>query len=207
MLVYLCDPSSLVLIPFFFFCLQILPTAQRLLDELLSSQSTAINTVCGAPGTAALTTQPDHNRQSENKLKCSQFDYLGGNVWSQKNKRNFLSFNMQDKFSQDPCWNKAHITMSVCRPHSRPFSIWPEHLVFGWVDPQRQHQEDSAQVLWAFACCLQVRAAWHRGCSAGVTPDGFVSVCQRLISVCDRQSLSNLIFSHLAILNTLAGIF
>lgn len=65
---YLCDPSSLVLIPFFF-CLQILPTAQRLLDELLSSQSTAINTVCGAPGTAALT-QPDHNRQSENKLKC-----------------------------------------------------------------------------------------------------------------------------------------
>lgn len=29
---------------------QILPTAQRLLDELLSSQSTAINTVCGAPG-------------------------------------------------------------------------------------------------------------------------------------------------------------
>lgn len=32
------------------FCLQILPTAQRLLDELLSSQSTAINTVCGAPG-------------------------------------------------------------------------------------------------------------------------------------------------------------
>ncbi|GLD65199.1 zinc finger SWIM domain-containing protein 8, partial [Lates japonicus] len=28
---------------------QILPTAQRLLDELLSSQSTAINTVCGAP--------------------------------------------------------------------------------------------------------------------------------------------------------------
>lgn len=31
-------------------CAQILPTAQRLLDELLSSQSTAINTVCGAPG-------------------------------------------------------------------------------------------------------------------------------------------------------------
>ena len=30
---------------------QILPTAQRLLDELLSSQQTAINTVCGAPGT------------------------------------------------------------------------------------------------------------------------------------------------------------
>ena len=29
---------------------QILPTAQRLLDELLSSQQTAINTVCGAPG-------------------------------------------------------------------------------------------------------------------------------------------------------------
>lgn len=35
---------------FFLCCLQILPTAQRLLDELLSSQSTAINTVCGAPG-------------------------------------------------------------------------------------------------------------------------------------------------------------
>lgn len=35
-------------------CLQILPTAQRLLDELLSSQSTAINTVCGAPGTGTL---------------------------------------------------------------------------------------------------------------------------------------------------------
>ena len=34
-----CDPAF-----------QILPTAQRLLDELLSSQSTAINTVCGAPG-------------------------------------------------------------------------------------------------------------------------------------------------------------
>lgn len=33
-----------------FFPPQILPTAQRLLDELLSSQSTAINTVCGAPG-------------------------------------------------------------------------------------------------------------------------------------------------------------
>lgn len=32
---------------------QILPTAQRLLDELLSSQSTAINTVCGAPGECA----------------------------------------------------------------------------------------------------------------------------------------------------------
>ena len=29
---------------------QILPTAQRLLDELLSSQQAAINTVCGAPG-------------------------------------------------------------------------------------------------------------------------------------------------------------
>lgn len=29
---------------------QILPTAQRLLDELLSCQQTAINTVCGAPG-------------------------------------------------------------------------------------------------------------------------------------------------------------
>jgi len=29
---------------------QILPTAQRLLDELLSSQQTTINTVCGAPG-------------------------------------------------------------------------------------------------------------------------------------------------------------
>lgn len=29
---------------------QILPTAQRLLDELLSSQETAINTVYGAPG-------------------------------------------------------------------------------------------------------------------------------------------------------------
>ncbi|KAF1376148.1 hypothetical protein PFLUV_G00227700 [Perca fluviatilis] len=35
---------------------QILPTAQRLLDELLSSQSTAINTVCGAPGTTAAQT-------------------------------------------------------------------------------------------------------------------------------------------------------
>ena len=32
------------------FSFQILPTAQRLLDELLSSQQTAINTVCGAPG-------------------------------------------------------------------------------------------------------------------------------------------------------------
>uniref|UniRef100_A0A6Q2YKK8 SWIM-type domain-containing protein n=1 Tax=Esox lucius TaxID=8010 RepID=A0A6Q2YKK8_ESOLU len=32
---------------------QILPTAQRLLDELLSSQSTAINTVCGAPDPTA----------------------------------------------------------------------------------------------------------------------------------------------------------
>ncbi|RXM29795.1 Zinc finger SWIM domain-containing protein 8 [Acipenser ruthenus] len=31
----------------------ILPTAQRLLDELLSSQSTAINTVCGAPDPTA----------------------------------------------------------------------------------------------------------------------------------------------------------
>lgn len=38
----------------FVFCQQILPTAQRLLDELLSSQSTAINTVCGAPGTIIL---------------------------------------------------------------------------------------------------------------------------------------------------------
>ncbi|XP_061693416.1 zinc finger SWIM domain-containing protein 8 isoform X3 [Syngnathoides biaculeatus] len=32
---------------------QILPTAQRLLDELLSSQSTAINTMCGAPDPTA----------------------------------------------------------------------------------------------------------------------------------------------------------
>ncbi|XP_078578412.1 zinc finger SWIM domain-containing protein 8-like isoform X2 [Branchiostoma floridae x Branchiostoma japonicum] len=32
---------------------QILPTAQRLLDELLSSQETAINTVCGAPDPTA----------------------------------------------------------------------------------------------------------------------------------------------------------
>lgn len=32
---------------------QILPTAQRLLDELLSSQQTAINTVCGAPDPTA----------------------------------------------------------------------------------------------------------------------------------------------------------
>nr|XP_056704251.1 zinc finger SWIM domain-containing protein 8 [Euleptes europaea] len=32
---------------------QILPTAQRLLDELLSSQTTAINTVCGAPDPTA----------------------------------------------------------------------------------------------------------------------------------------------------------
>ncbi|XP_077438005.1 zinc finger SWIM domain-containing protein 8 isoform X2 [Vanacampus margaritifer] len=32
---------------------QILPTAQRLLDELLSSQSTAINTLCGAPDPTA----------------------------------------------------------------------------------------------------------------------------------------------------------
>lgn len=39
----------------FFSNLQILPTAQRLLDELLSSQSTAINTVCGAPGKSANT--------------------------------------------------------------------------------------------------------------------------------------------------------
>lgn len=38
-------PDSLSVLP-----PQILPTAQRLLDELLSSQSTAINTVCGAPG-------------------------------------------------------------------------------------------------------------------------------------------------------------
>ena len=34
--------------------LQILPTAQRLLDELLFSQQTAINTVCGAPGMSKL---------------------------------------------------------------------------------------------------------------------------------------------------------
>ncbi|KAG8135095.1 putative Zinc finger SWIM domain-containing protein [Naja naja] len=33
--------------------MEILPTAQRLLDELLSSQSTAINTVCGAPDPTA----------------------------------------------------------------------------------------------------------------------------------------------------------
>lgn len=33
-----------------FSVLQILPTAQRLLDELLSSQENAMNTVCGAPG-------------------------------------------------------------------------------------------------------------------------------------------------------------
>lgn len=68
-------------------CRQILPTAQRLLDELLSSQSTAINTVCGAPGTAALTTQSVHDRQSENKLRlsqCTQFAYLGGNFGSHK---------------------------------------------------------------------------------------------------------------------------
>lgn len=32
---------------------QILPTAQRLLDELLSSQPTTINTVCGAPDPTA----------------------------------------------------------------------------------------------------------------------------------------------------------
>lgn len=32
---------------------QILPTAQRLLDELLSAQPTAINTVCGAPDPTA----------------------------------------------------------------------------------------------------------------------------------------------------------
>lgn len=34
---------------------QILPTAQRLLDELLSSQPTTINTVCGAPDPVRLT--------------------------------------------------------------------------------------------------------------------------------------------------------
>jgi hypothetical protein len=34
-----------------YFIKQILPTAQRLLDELLSSQKAAINTVRGAPGT------------------------------------------------------------------------------------------------------------------------------------------------------------
>lgn len=33
---------------------QILPTAQRLLDELLSSQSTEINTLSGAPGKVSL---------------------------------------------------------------------------------------------------------------------------------------------------------
>ena len=41
--------------------LQILPTAQRLLDELLSSQESVINSVSGAPG-----------MESENKIwKCS----------------------------------------------------------------------------------------------------------------------------------------
>lgn len=37
-----------------FSVLQILPTAQRLLDELLSSQENAMNTVCGAPGILTL---------------------------------------------------------------------------------------------------------------------------------------------------------
>lgn len=40
---------------------QILPTAQRLLDELLSSQETAINTVCGAPDPTA---GPSANEQT-----------------------------------------------------------------------------------------------------------------------------------------------
>lgn len=39
---------------------QILPTAQRLLDELLSSQSTAINTVCGAPGECGEKASTEH---------------------------------------------------------------------------------------------------------------------------------------------------
>lgn len=56
----------------FFFILQILPTAQRLLDELLSSQSTAINTVCGAPGTA----QKMKNDCSKHTLKAQAWCFL-----------------------------------------------------------------------------------------------------------------------------------
>lgn len=64
------DKASLVFIQFC--CVQILPTAQRLLDELLSSQSTAINTVCGAPGKAALMhAQIVPNIQLGNKLDLS----------------------------------------------------------------------------------------------------------------------------------------
>lgn len=42
-----------------FSVLQILPTAQRLLDELLSSQENAMNTVCGAPGMLTLNKFPN----------------------------------------------------------------------------------------------------------------------------------------------------
>lgn len=42
-----------------FSVLQILPTAQRLLDELLSSQENAMNTVCGAPGILTLNKFPN----------------------------------------------------------------------------------------------------------------------------------------------------
>lgn len=42
-----------------FSVLQILPTAQRLLDELLSSQENAMNTVCGAPGMLTLNKLPN----------------------------------------------------------------------------------------------------------------------------------------------------
>ncbi|KAK3713144.1 hypothetical protein QZH41_010056, partial [Actinostola sp. cb2023] len=41
---------------------QILPTAQRLLDELLSSQESAINTVSGAPDPTAGPSMTDHNK-------------------------------------------------------------------------------------------------------------------------------------------------
>lgn len=57
--IYLCDLHVIYLAKqrySFSFVFQILPTAQRLLDELLSSQSTAINTVCGAPGAVAANT-------------------------------------------------------------------------------------------------------------------------------------------------------
>ncbi|CAH1795555.1 unnamed protein product [Owenia fusiformis] len=41
---------------------QILPTAQRLLDELLSSQQSAINTVCGAPDPTAGPSASEHTK-------------------------------------------------------------------------------------------------------------------------------------------------
>lgn len=53
-------------------CFQILPTAQRLLDELLSSQSTAINTVCGAPGSVS----DCNNKEKLNKLRLHSCEPL-----------------------------------------------------------------------------------------------------------------------------------